>query len=142
MFSYITILYQIAYRKKKPNENVYIQCTSRQTFFFLDRNFKTPSNCLKNYHDKCTINVSWNFDLKKPKSMLKITFQPMLGWIFQYALQLKVIHLTTQEHNTGVSIIGGQSTRSQVLHSWHHLRSRKLISLFAQSFSSKPTEKQ
>lgn len=86
---------------------MYIYNVPVDRHFFLDRNFKPPSNCLKNYQDKCTINVSWNFDLKNPKSMLKITFQPMLGWIFQYALQLKVIHLTTQEHNTGVSIVGG-----------------------------------
>lgn len=107
MFSYITILYQIAYRKKTPMKMYIYNVPVDRHFFFLDRNFKRPSNCLKNYHDKCTINVSWNFDLKNPKSMLKITFQPMLGWIFQYALQLKVIHLTTQEHDTGVSIVGG-----------------------------------
>lgn len=92
--------------KKNPMKMYIYNVPVDRHFFFIDRNFKTPSNCLKNYHDKCTINVSWNFDLKNPKSMLKITFQPMLGWIFQYALQLKVIHLTTQEHDTGVSIVG------------------------------------
>lgn len=54
-------------------------------FFFIDRNFKILLNCLKNYYDKCIINVLWNFDLKKFKSMFKIIFQLMLGWIFQYA---------------------------------------------------------
>lgn len=102
MFSYITILDQIAYRKKTPMK---MHIPVDRDFF---RIFTILLNCVKNFHDKCTTNVPWNFDFKndKKENMHKITSQPMLGWIFQYALQLKVIDLTTQEHNTSVGIVG------------------------------------